>query len=207
MTAVARAQDILLYWFGPRPYTAASLAPHVRLWFGVNNSPEVLPQVDELIRDRFAASLHAAEDGRLAAWDSSPKRRLALIVLLDQFSRHVYRGTREAYGNDHAALSLAISGLLVGADAALDPVERTFFYMPLQHAEALDVQEESVAAFRRLHAEAPAELQAIFDSALEAAIRHRDTIARFGRFPRRNDVLGRENTVEEAEWLANGGGS
>jgi uncharacterized protein (DUF924 family) len=199
---VARAQDILLYWFGPRPYTAAGLEPHERLWFGAHAAPELLPQADELIRERFGDSLHAAEEGRLAAWDSSPKRRLALIVLLDQFSRHVYRGMAQAYGNDHAALSLSISGLLVGADAALDPVERIFFYMPLQHAESLDVQEESVAAFRRLQSEAPAELKRTFDSALEAAIGHRDTIARFGRFPYRNTVLKRETTREEADWLA-----
>ncbi len=202
MTAVARAQDILLYWFGPRPYTAAGLEPHVRLWFGAHAAPELLPQADELIRDRFGDSLHAAEDGRLAAWDSSPRRRLALIVLLDQFSRHVYRGTAQAYRNDHAALSLAISGLMIGADAALDPVERIFFYMPLQHAESLDVQEESVAAFRRLQSEAPPELKSTFDSALEAAVSHRDTIARFGRFPYRNAVLGRDSTTEEADWLA-----
>ena len=202
MTAVARAQDILLYWFGPRPYTAAGLEPHVRLWFGAHAAPELLPQADELIRDRFADSLQAAEEGRLAGWDSSPRRRLALIVLLDQFSRHVYRGTAQAYGNDHAALSLSISGMLLGADAALDPVERIFFYMPLQHAESLDVQEESVAAFRRLPSEAPPELTSVFESALAAAIGHRDTIARFGRFPYRNAVLGRETTREEAGWLA-----
>jgi len=199
---VARAQDILLYWFGPRPYTAAGIAPHERLWFGTHAAPELLPQADELIRDRFGESLQAAEEGRLAAWDSSPRRRLALIVLLDQFSRHVYRGTAQAYRNDHDALSLSISGMLVGADAALDPIERIFFYMPLQHAESLDVQEESVAAFRRLQSEAPPEFKSTFDSALEAAAGHRDTIARFGRFPYRNAVLGRETTREEADWLA-----
>jgi uncharacterized protein (DUF924 family) len=127
------------------------------------------------------------------------------VVLLDQFSRHFYRGTARAYANDHEALSLSVSGMLIGADAALDPLERIFFYMPLQHAEALDVQDESVAAFRRLSGEAPAELRATFDEALEAAIAHRDTIARFGRFPYRNAVLGRTNTAEEADWLEEGG--
>ena len=147
---VARPQDILLYWFGPRPYSAATIAPHTRLWFGAHAAPELIPQTDELIRERFGSTMQAAQNGELSAWDSSPRRRLALIVVLDQFSRHFYRGTPAAYALDHQALSLSVSGSMVGADAALEPIERIFFYMPLQHAEALDVQEESVAAFRRL---------------------------------------------------------
>jgi len=202
---IARAQDILLYWFGPRPYTAASIALHSRLWFGASTAPEVLPQADELIRDRFGATVRAAANGELRAWDSSPRRRLALILVLDQFSRHCHRGTREAFTQDHEALSLSISGMLIGADAALDPVERIFFYMPLQHAEALDVQEESVAAFRRLQSEAPVELQSTFREALQSAVEHRDTIARFGRFPYRNTVLGRTSTSDELEWLGSMG--
>ncbi len=197
----ARAQDVLLFWFGPRPYTAASVQQHSRLWFGAHSAPELIPQADELIRHRFEETMRAAESGELGAWDSSPRRRLALIVLLDQFSRHFYRGSPQAYAQDHRALSLSLSGMLYGADAALDPVERIFFYMPLQHAESLDVQEESVAAFRRLLDEAPSELHTTFKEALAAAIEHRDTIARFGRFPHRNAVLGRASTAEEAAWL------
>jgi uncharacterized protein (DUF924 family) len=199
MPPVTRAQDVLLFWFGPRPYTAASVQQHSRLWFG---APEVVPQTDELIRDRFGGTMLAAENGELAGWDSSPRRRLALIVLLDQFSRHFYRGTKRAFAQDHQALSLSISGMLYGADAALDPLERIFFYMPLQHAESLDVQDESVAAFRRLIDEAPSELHSTFEEALSAAVHHRDTIARFGRFPLRNAVLDRSSTPDESEWLA-----
>jgi uncharacterized protein (DUF924 family) len=206
MASIARAQDILLYWFGPRPYTAVSIQHHTRLWFGAHAAPELIPQADELIRDRFHDTMRAAESGELAAWDSSPRRRLALILLLDQFSRHFYRSSTHAYANDYRALTLSVSGMMIGADAALDPVERIFFYMPLQHAESLDVQEESVAAFRRLHDEAPSELRTTFDEALKAAIEHRDTIARFGRFPYRNAVLERVNTTEESDWLAKGGG-
>src|SRR5580658_8894646 len=203
MPPVTRAQDVLLFWFGPRPYTAASVQQHSRLWFG---APEVVPQTDELIRERFGGTMLAAENGELAGWDSSPRRRLALIVLLDQFSRHFYRGTARAFAQDHQALSLSVSGMLYGADAALDPLERIFFYMPLQHAESLDVQDESVAAFRRLLDEAPGELQATFRDALADAVEHRDIIARFGRFPGRNAALERKNTAEEAEWLAEGSG-
>jgi uncharacterized protein (DUF924 family) len=200
MTA-ARAHDVLLFWFGPRPYTEISVRHQSRLWFGAHAAPELIPQLDELIRDRFAETMQAAERGELAGWESSPRRRLALIVLLDQFSRHFYRGTSQAYAKDHEALSLSVSGMLYGADAALDPLERIFFYMPLQHAEALDVQEESVAAFRRLQDEAPADLHTTFKEALSAAIEHRDIIARFGRFPHRNRILGRTSTPEEIEFL------
>jgi uncharacterized protein (DUF924 family) len=204
---ITSAQDILIYWFGPRPYSAASLQPYARLWFGAQAAPEITPQVDELIRDRFGPTLQAALAGELSGWDSSPRRRLALILVMDQFSRHIYRDTPRAYAGDERALSLSISGMLGGADAALDPVERIFFYMPLQHAESLDVQDESVAAFRRLRTEAPEELQSIFQDALDAAIEHRDTIASFGRFPYRNAILGRESRPEELDWLLVGGGS
>jgi len=204
MASLTRAQDLLLFWFGRRPYAAASVQQHSRLWFGAPSAPELIPQTDELIRDRFKDTMRAAESGELAAWDSSPRRRLALIVLLDQFSRHFYRGTARAYALDHQALSLSLSGMLHGADAALDPLERIFFYMPMQHAESLDVQDESVAAFRRLLEEAPAELRPTFEDALNSAIEHREIIARFGRFPHRNAVLDRHSTAEEADWLSAG---
>jgi uncharacterized protein (DUF924 family) len=199
------AQDLLLFWFGPRPYTAPQVQQHTRLWFGESNAPEVTPQTDELIRERYGEVTLAAEQGRLTHWASSPRRRLALILLFDQFSRNIYRGSARAYAQDLDALSLTVSGMQIGADATLDPVERLFFYMPLMHAESLDVQEESVAAFRRLVEEAPADLRRTFQASLDSAIQHRDIIARFGRFPHRNRVLGRESTPEEIEWLASEG--
>jgi len=205
MSPPARAQDVLLFWFGPRPYTPASVHQHTRLWFGAPSAPELIPQTDELIRNRFEELMRAAESGELAAWDSSPRRRLALIVLLDQFSRHFYRGTPRAFAQDHTALQLSVSGMLYGADAALDPLERIFFYMPLQHAESLDVQDESVAAFRRLLEEAPSELRETFEEALASASKHREVIARFGRFPHRNAILDRPSTPEESRWLKEGG--
>ena len=199
------AQDLLLFWFGPRPYAAPQVQQHSRLWFGEPDAPELTPQTDELIRERYGELTLIAEQGRLAQWESSPRRRLALILLFDQFSRNIYRGSARAYAQDLEALTLTVSGMQIGADAALDPVERLFFYMPLMHAESLDVQEESVAAFRRLMLEAPADLQRIFQASLDAAVQHRDIIARFGRFPHRNRALGRESTPEEIEWLATKG--
>jgi uncharacterized protein (DUF924 family) len=205
MSAAARPQDVLLFWFGPRPYTAASVQQHTRLWFSASVGAELVPQADELVRQRFEDTMLAAESGQLNGWDSSPRRRLALIVVLDQFSRHIYRESDRAYAQDHAALSLSVSGMLYGADGALDPLERIFFYMPLQHAESLEIQDESVAAFRRLLDEAPAELRLTFHESYNAAVRHREIITQFGRFPQRNAALGRSNSDEETYWLANGG--
>jgi uncharacterized protein (DUF924 family) len=204
MTAPS-AQDVLIFWFGPRPYTAARVLQHSRIWFGEPDAPEVTPQTDELIRDRYGELALAAEQGRLASWESSPRRRLALILLLDQFSRNIYRGSAHAFAQDLQALSLTVSGMQIGADATLDPVERLFFYMPLMHAEGLDLQEESVAAFRRLVEESPPDLRRTFQASLDSAVQHRDIIQRFGRFPHRNRVLGRDSTPEELEWLEHDG--
>ena len=127
-----------------------------RLWFGDAAAPELTPQTDELIRERFGSADALPPSGASSTrWESSPRRRLALILLLDQFARNVYRGTARAFAQEHAALALTVSGMQFGADAALDPFERLFFYRPLMHAEALEVQEESVAASRRLLEEAP----------------------------------------------------
>jgi uncharacterized protein (DUF924 family) len=205
MSAPPNALDLLLFWFGQRPYTAAGVQQHSRIWFGEPNAPELIPQTDELIRERYGALVAAAEQGQLATWESSPRRRLALILLLDQFSRSIYRDSPRAFAQDYLALSLTVSGMQIGADATLDPVERLFFYMPLMHAESLDVQEESVAAFRRLLQESPADLRRTFQRHLDYAVTHRDTIERFGRFPARNQVLGRDSTPDEIEWLAHEG--
>jgi uncharacterized protein (DUF924 family) len=199
------AQQLLQFWFGMRPYTAVQVRHHSRIWFGEPGAPELTPQTDELIRERYGELALAAEQGKLSAWESSPRRRLALILLLDQFSRNIYRGSGHAFAQDLQALSLTVSGKQLGADATLDPIERLFFYMPLMHAESLDVQEESVVAFRRLVEEAPANLRRIFDSNLRYALLHRGIIERFGRFPSRNEALGRHSTPEEIEWLASDG--
>jgi uncharacterized protein (DUF924 family) len=201
------AFEILNFWFGPRPYSLGQVRQHVRLWFGEPDAPELTPQTDELVRERFGELTRTAAAGSLSAWESGPRRRLALILLLDQFPRNIFRGTARAFAQDRQALSLTLTGMQFGADATLDPIERIFFYMPLVHAEDPDVQEEGVAAYRRLLTEAPAELREVFDASLAAAIEHRDIIARFGRFPHRNRSLGRENTAQEASWLAGSGKS
>ncbi len=190
------ARTVLDFWFGQAGSGATALDERMRFWFGSNHDAE--------IGARFGDLVQRAADGELAAWADSPRRRLALILLLDQMPRNLHRGSALAYAQDEKALALALSGMQVGADAALAPVERMFFYMPLQHAESREVQDESVAAFRRLAAEAPTELQAGFDAARRYAELHRSIIERFGRFPHRNRVLGRESTAEEIEYLESG---
>ena len=178
---------------------AVALNRRASLWFESN--PQLLGQQDELIRSQFQELVERAGRGELAGWADSPRRRLSLIILLDQFPRQIYRGTARAFAYDTEALGLTLSGMQSAADGALNLIERLFFYMPLQHTEATEVQDESVAAFRRLVAESPAQLRSTFEEALEWAEKHRSLIRQFGRFPHRNAILGRESTPEEQAYL------
>ncbi|HXY97561.1 MAG TPA: DUF924 family protein [Steroidobacteraceae bacterium] len=195
------ARAVREYWFGTEPLTREALDRRMDLWFGSD------ARQDEEIRVRFGGLLERAAAGELSAWADGPRRRLSLIVLLDQFPRNMFRGTARAFEYDAQALALALTGMQSGADGALDFVERLFFYMPLEHAENRDAQDESVAAFRRLLAEVPAELHEPFAGMLRFAEQHRSIIERFGRFPHRNVLLGRASTPEEVEWLKEGGTS
>lgn len=195
------ALEVRRFWFGKLPLKPDGVRERLAFWFATAAEEQ---RVDDLVRSRFGALIERAAAGELAAWADSPRRRLSLILLLDQFPRHVYRGTEHAFATDREALALTLSGMQAAADAALTAVERIFFYMPLQHAELRDAQEESVAAYRRLRNEAPEGLEAMFTSALESAELHQSIVARFGRFPHRNKVLGRADTPEEAAYLRGG---
>ena len=190
------ARAVREYWLGAEPLTAEALDRRMGFWFGHEGERH-----DAQIRERFGALLARAAAGELRAWADGPRRRLSLILLLDQFPRHMFRGTARAFEHDEQALTLALTGMQSGADGALDLAERLFFYMPLQHAENRDAQDESVAAFRRLLGEVPPELRAAFARNLGSAEKHRSIIERFGRFPHRNALLGRASTPEEEQWL------
>jgi uncharacterized protein (DUF924 family) len=200
------ARGVREFWFGPLPMSAETLNRRLRFWFG-DESAEFRQRRDAELLRRFGGLLERAASGELAAWADGPRRRLSLIILLDQFPRNMFRGTARAFAYDAQALALTLSGMQSAADAALDVVERIFFYMPLQHAESREVQEESVAAYRRLLSEAPEELSGPFAAALRSAENHDAIIEQFGRFPHRNRVLGRESTAEEEQWLRSGGDS
>ena len=202
--AVDEARSVREFWFGQLPLSADALAQRMHFWFGESASSEGADR-DQSIRSRFGELFERAIAGELDGWADGPRRLLSLIVILDQFPRNMFRGTARAFSGDARALALALSGMQSAADAALDAVERIFFYMPLQHAESREVQDESVAANRRLLAEAPEALQAAFADVLRAAEGHREVIGRFGRFPHRNAVLARASTPEEDQWLQSGG--
>jgi uncharacterized protein (DUF924 family) len=199
------ARTVLDFWFGKQPFTPASLDERMRFWFGGGESSAQTAARDRLLAERFGPLTARAAAGELDAWADSPRQRLALILLLDQLPRSLYRGTAQAFAQDQRAAGLTFDGMLQAADATLDPVQRIFFYMPLQHSESLPVQQESVATYRRLLGEAPAELRPQFEGVARYAQLHHDLVQRFGRFPHRNGVLGREATPDEAAYLAGGG--
>jgi uncharacterized protein (DUF924 family) len=195
------ARQVRDFWFGKLPLTAQTLAQRVSLWFPGEQNPEDLKKLDGNIRTRFGPLVLRATQGDLMSWADSPRRCLSLIILLDQFPRNMFRGTARAFATDEQALAVTLSGMQSAGDGALDVVERIFFYMPLQHSEVREVQDESVAAYRRLLTEAPQEIRGIFAESLQSAEQHRTIIEMFGRFPHRNRVLERANTPEEEVWL------
>jgi uncharacterized protein (DUF924 family) len=144
---------------------------------------------------RFTDALHAARGGGFDHWADTPHSMLALIVLLDQFSRNLHRGSPDSFVADAQARALAREAVARGFDRALHPVERSFVYLPFMHSEDLADQHDSVRLFEPLRL-------ALGDSSVEYAYRHRDVIRRFGRFPHRNAVLERESTPEELRYLA-----
>jgi uncharacterized protein (DUF924 family) len=195
------ARKVRDFWFGKTPLAAEQLPRRMKLWFG-DVPEETQHQIDYALRERFGSLVERAVNGELAQWADGPRRRLSLILLLDQFPRNIYRGTARAFAGDEQALQLALTGMQSVADAALNPVERIFFYLPLQHAESLEVQEESVAAYKRLLSEAPTDVRAVFEGCVAYAEEHRELIKRFGRFPARNAWLGRASTADEIAWLS-----
>ncbi len=150
------------------------------------------------MRERFGAAVEAALEDRLGAeWRAAP---LALLLLLDQFTRNLFRGTARAFAGDARALSIARALVATGADRRFDTIERGFVYLPFEHAEDLAAQDESVRLFTALAAE-----DARQADALDYAHRHREVILRFGRFPHRNAALGRASSADEAAYLAQPG--
>lgn len=192
---------ILDFWFGTLREEADYLASRNRLWF------EGSPVTDTAIRAKFQADWEKAARGELDAWAAEPQGRLALILVLDQFTRHLFRGTKEAFSQDAKARALCLGGLDHFHDRLLHPIHRMFFYLPLEHAEDMALQRRSIALYARLLEEAPAPLKAGCEEALDYALQHHAIIERFGRFPHRNALLGRASTPEELAFLKEPGSS
>jgi uncharacterized protein (DUF924 family) len=173
-------EDVLTFWFSDEARAR---------WFDRDNA------FDEKVHRGFADVYEAARQGRLSDWEQTPRGLLALVIVLDQFPRNLFRGSARAYESDPTALSLAQLGVANGFDAAIEPEQRRFLYMPYMHSEALAVQNQSVALFASLDAE---------DAAF--AREHREIILRFRRFPHRNAALGRRGTSEEEAFLSSHSG-
>jgi uncharacterized protein (DUF924 family) len=150
---------------------------------------------DAGIKERFLATHEAAASGALAAWEGSAEGALALLILLDQFPRNMFRGTPRAFATDERARAIADRAIAQGFDNAVSPQMRSFFYLPFMHSEELADQERCVALYR----------EAADDYSLKYADEHADIIRRFGRFPHRNAILGRASTAEEKAFLESGG--
>jgi len=192
----AAIDRLLDFWFGPLGDDGTVDREHRVLWFYPSED------FDQRCREGFAGDLARAARGDLDPWASTPHGRLALIILLDQFSRNIYRGTARAFAQDAKAFALCEEGVADGMDRALRPAERLFFYLPLEHAEDRTAQQRSVERFERLCDEVSSEQRPLFEDFLDYARRHRAIIERFGRFPHRNKPLGRASTAEECEFLA-----
>lgn len=156
---------------------------------------------DQLLAERFGDAVEDALAGRLDAWAGTAPGRLSLVLLLDQLTRNLFRGDAKSFAGDAAALAHTQAAIDTGEDLQLPPIHRYFLYMPLMHAEDLAVQERSVASYRALAAERGPEASAFYRGGIDWAIRHRDAIAQLGRFPARNEALGRPTSPEEASFL------
>ena len=197
----ATADAVLQFWFGNEQDDTKTAEQKNKLWWSKDTA------VDQEISDRFKKSILAAANGELDEWASQPRDLLALILLTDQFPRNMYRGLPTSFAFDALALQWSLIALDHGFERHLRPIERVFLYLPLEHSEVLEHQHRSVQLFEKLLADVAAEHKKTFSGFVQFAIRHRDIVARFGRFPHRNEIFGRESTEEELAFLQTAGSS
>jgi uncharacterized protein (DUF924 family) len=187
--------DLIDYWFGESLHDPAAIPQRMSWWFSTN------AERDSALNEKFGGLVEECAAGDHYQWLGNPEGRLALILALDQLPRNCFRGTPQAFAHDPYTAALCLAAAHTGQDRVLQPIQRVFLYMPLQHFEDLQAQEAGVTLYERLAEETP--VPALYrEGVLPFARQHRDIIARFGRFPHRNKVLNRQNTPEEAEYLA-----
>lgn len=191
----ARYQDILNFWFADMDSQGNVPSETSMRWYKKDD------RLDQYIREHFLADLEAAMRGEYNDWLDQANSRLALIILLDQFSRNLFRNDPRSFTQDEQALQIAIDGLAAKHDQQLLPVERSFFYMPFEHAEDRGMQAQSVELFKQLHAEASEQYKQSFEHSYDYALKHKVIVDRFGRFPHRNKILARQSTDEELQFL------
>jgi len=198
MVDAAPWEDVLEWWLGDARRSPDGTDAKLDLWWSAS------PEIDAQVRERFGELLARAARGELDPWKASAAGTLALVLLFDQVPRNAYRGTANAFTYDGRALALACEMLDAGRDAVLSPIERVFLRMPLEHSEDLAMQERCVAELEALASSCDPSWRENMDGFVDFARRHRDVIARFGRFPHRNGALGRESTAEELTYLEDG---
>jgi uncharacterized protein (DUF924 family) len=191
-----RIDAVLSFWFEERQLSAPQIDGRMDVWFGGD------PIFDHEIEKEFSQEVDRASEGKLDHWAKEPRGRLALILLLDQFRRNIYRSTAEAFSMDKIALKLCVEGAMEKKDKGLSHIERVFFYMPLQHAESRKVQQKSCDIYNKLAEAVSPTYKETFETFAQFAELHRDIIERFGRFPHRNALLNRRNTPDEEEFLS-----
>lgn len=192
-TNTASTEQVLDYWFGSDP--SADLKTRSQLWFNGGK------KVDDEIRNTFEPTIEAASMGALSEWLATAQGTLGLIVLLDQFPLNVYRKTAKAFASEQTAVEICLQGLEKEFDQQLSVVERLFFYLPLVHSENIDHQNQAVSLFEKLLGAAEGPEKTFAEHSLQSAVEHREQIRQFGRYPFRNEVLGRVSTEEEQAWL------
>jgi len=194
-----KPEDVLEFWFGVLDSPSDFPSDRSRLWWGAD------PSVDREISERFGALVERARNGELEHWRETARGGLALVILLDQFSRNIWRGTPEAFAGDAAAAAVCQRAIELGRDSELKPVERAFLYMPLMHAEERALAQQCVACFERLSVEIQQHCPAGYPDFLPHARQHAEIVERFGRYPHRNEVMNRASTPDEQAFLEAGG--
>jgi uncharacterized protein (DUF924 family) len=186
---MTQVDEILDFWFAQGQ--DATYAQRRKVWFTKN------PSFDQAIRTRFQADYELAATGELVDWQNTAQGCLALILLLDQFPRNMFRGEAQSFATDSQALAVAQQAIAQGFDQELPPIQRMFIYLPFEHSERLEHQHQAVQGMQALQ----------IKDVTDYALKHQAVIARFGRFPHRNKILGRSNTPEEEEFLKQPGSS
>lgn len=190
-------EEVLDFWFGKLTEGESCREDKSRLWWSSSH------EMDHYIRNKFGKYIGFAIADHLPGWLETPRGTLAYIIVLDQFSRHVFRNSKKAYSQDSHALKSCMDGIEKRFDRELHPIERIFFYMPLMHSESMEMQKLSVEKFRELESEDVNDkgLNEMLTLSRDFAERHFDVIERFGRYPHRNKILKRNSTPEELEFL------
>jgi uncharacterized protein (DUF924 family) len=195
VTVTVAPEDVLWFWLGDVDGDGLADDALTQRWWRKD------ADFDHEIAAKFEPTWQAIMAGDREAWLDDPHSRLAYIIVLDQFSRNMFRGTPRAFEGDGKALGVAADGVKVGLDRALHGHERVFFYMPFMHSEELAMQERGIELFRALRDQSDGRVREAVAGNVDYARRHRDVVVRWGRFPHRNAVLGRESSPEEVEFL------